>query len=156
MGPPRSQPLPPATATADTSSTAKVYLTQKATAQSQIRMGHLGIPRRSPKAYAVNVLNSIYGTGGFSSRLMNSVRTKNGYVYGVGGGIFSDDPIGLFAAVAASKTKTTVAAIKDILRVTKSLIDGPISEAEVDTARRDIIFTFVNQFDTPAEAVLHT
>lgn len=130
-----------------------VYLTQKATAQSQIRLGHLGMERRSPKAYAANVLNSIYGTGGFSSRLMNAVRTKHGYVYGVGGGIFSDDPAGLFAAAAASQAGTTAAAIKEILNVTRSIIEGPISEAELETARRDIVFTYVNQFDTAAETI---
>lgn len=150
---PPAEKIPMPTLDEDRDSSAGVYVTQKATAQSQIRLGHLGIARRSPKAYAVNVLNSIYGTGGFSSRLMNSVRTKNGYVYGVGGGIFSDDPEGLFAAVAASKSKTTVAAIKDILQVTQGLIDGPISEDELETARRDIVFTFINQFDTPAENI---
>lgn len=137
----------------DHNSTGGVYLTQKATAQSQIRLGHLGLDRRSPKAYAVNVLNSIYGTGGFSSRLMNNVRTKHGYVYGVGGGIMSDDPMGLFVAAAASQAGTTAAAIKEILSVTQGVIDGPISEDEVETARRDIVFTYVNQFDTAAETI---
>ncbi len=137
----------------DRDTTGGVYLTPKATAQSQIRLGHMGMERRSPKAYAVNVLNSIYGTGGFSSRLMNAVRTKHGYVYGVGGGIFSDDPVGLFAAAASSKAGTTAAAIKEILSVTQGIIDGPIGEDELETARRDIVFTFVNQFDTAAETI---
>lgn len=137
----------------DDDTTAGVYLTKKATAQSQIRLGHLGLERRSPKAYAANVLNSIYGMGGFSSRLMNQVRTKHGYVYGVGGGIFSDDPIGLFAAIAASQAGTTAAAINEMISVTRGLLDEPISPAELETARRDVIFTFVTQFNTPHDTI---
>ncbi len=150
---PPAEPLTMLPVDQNSDTTGGVYLTQKATAQSQIRLGHFGLERRSPRAYAANVLNSIYGTGGFSSRLMNTVRTKNGYVYGVGGGIMSDEPMGLFAAAAASKPGTTVAAIKEILNVTQSIIDGPISEDELETARRDIVFTFVNQFDTAAETI---
>lgn len=141
------------TPTETDATTLSIYLTPKATAQSQIRLGHLGIERKSPDAYAINVLNSIYGTGGFSSRLMNQVRTKHGYVYGVGGGVTSDEPVGLFAAAAASKAATTGAAIKEILSVTDSIINGPISQAELDTAKRDVFFTFANQFDTPQDII---
>ncbi len=150
---PPAEPAAEIALNSDRDTTSGVYFTAKATAQSQIRLGHTGIERQHPQVYAVNVLNSIYGTGGFSSRLMNQVRTKHGYVYGVGGGIFSDEPVGLFTAVAASKGATTVAAINEIINVTKSVIEGEIPEAELETARRDVVFTFVNQFDTPAETI---
>ena len=116
-------------------------------------MGHFGIPRMSPRAPAVNVMNSIYGTGGFSSRLMNKVRTEHGYVYGVGGGIFSDEPVGLFTGAAASQSKTTVAAIKEMINVTKSLTENPPRPEELEVARRDVFFTFVNQFATPSSTL---
>jgi predicted Zn-dependent peptidase len=144
-------PMPPQVT--DLASSAGVYLTPKATAQAQIRMGHLGIPRRSEEAYAVNVLNSVYGMGGFSSRLMNTVRTKYGYVYGVGGAVLSDDPTGLFFAVASSKSATTVAAIKEMLNVTKEIVSEGISAAELETAKRDVIFNFISEFETPEEIV---
>lgn len=137
----------------ETATSSGVYLTKRPTAQSQIRIGHLGIERKSPKAYAVNVLNSIYGSGGFSSRLMNTVRTKHGYVYGVGGGITSDDPRGLFAAIAASKGSTTVAAIREMLQVTKDIIESGVTEAEMETAKRDVIFSFASGFETASKIV---
>ncbi len=130
-----------------------VYLTRRATAQSQVRMGHLGIERRSPKAYAVNVMNSVYGTGGFSSRLMNVVRTKHGFAYGTGGGVFSDDPVGLFAGIAATQPSTTLAAIREMLNVTREIAENGINEEELETARRDVIFTFVSGFQTPRNVV---
>lgn len=137
----------------DRDSTGAVYYIRKMTAQSQIRLGHVGIPRHSPEQYAVTVLNGIYGTGGFSSRLMNRVRTKRGFVYGVGGGIFSDVPTGLFVASAASKSRTTGAAIEEILSVTRELLSGEITAEEIETAKRDTIFSFMTEFDEPAEVL---
>lgn len=150
---PAAEKIAASTLAEDRDTTGGVFLTKKATAQSQIRLGHLGLERRSPKAYAVNVLNSIYGQGGFSSRLMNVVRTKNGFVYGVGGGIYSDDPKGLFAAIASSKAATTIAAIKAMLGVTQEIINDGVTEQELETAKRDVVFSFVSAFDSPSGVV---
>lgn len=130
-----------------------VFLTEKETAQSQIRIGELGLVRKSPDAYAANVFNSIYGTGGFSSRLMNRVRTKNGFAYGVGGGLMSDTPKGLFAVVAGTQSGKTVAAIKEILDVTKESLEQPPTPQELDIAKKDTISSFYTQFSTPKNIV---
>lgn len=130
-----------------------VFIVRKPTAQSQIRIGHFGIPRHQPEQYAVAVLNNIYGQGGFSSRLMNVVRTQHGYAYGVGGGIQSDNPVGIFAAGAGSKAQTTAAAIRAILTVTRELLAGNFGEDEIETAKRDVIFSFFTSFDTPGEII---
>jgi len=145
-------PAPPAIADAADSS-AGVYIARKLTAQSQIRIGHLGMRRHEPLQYASAVLNGIYGTGGFSSRLMNRVRTKRGFVYGVGGGVFNDQPQGLFVASAASKSRTTAAAIEEILDVTRGLLKDEITDDEIETAKRDAIFSFFTEFDEPAELI---
>lgn len=150
---PAAERVPFPEAVDDTATSAGVYLTKKATAQSQIRMGHLGLERRSPEAYAINVLNSVYGMGGFSSRLMNVVRTKHGYVYGVGGGVLSDDPVGVFLAVAASQSATTIAAIKAMIGVTEGIVKDGITDEELTTAKRDVVFNFISQFDTPENVI---
>lgn len=144
-------PVPPLDADRDTSPA--VVLIRKPTAQSQIRVGHLGIPRHTPEQYAVAVLNNVYGTGGFSSRLMNVVRTQHGYAYGTGGALLSDNPRGLFFAAAGSKANTTAAAIRAIIQVTKDLLNGTISPDEIETAKRDVIFSFFTGLDTPGEIV---
>ena len=46
-------------------------------------MGNLGISRDNPDYYAVSVMNYILGGGGFSSRLMDSVRDRMGLAYGI-------------------------------------------------------------------------
>nr|MBA2570192.1 insulinase family protein [Chloroflexota bacterium] len=50
--------------------------------QSEVRIGHLGIPRSTPDFHAVSVLNTILG-GQFSSRLNQLLREDRGYTYGV-------------------------------------------------------------------------
>ncbi|MGI8907810.1 MAG: M16 family metallopeptidase [Candidatus Sumerlaeaceae bacterium] len=150
---PAAQVPPRAAVAEDRDTTGGVYYIRKMTAQSQIRMGHLGMARLSPDIYAVTILNGVYGTGGFSSRLMNRVRTKRGFVYGVGGGVMSDDPRGLFMASAASKSKTTAAAVEEILDVTRELLSGDISEEEIETSKRDNVFSFLTEFARPSQIV---
>ena len=51
--------------------------------QSTIVLGHEGISRMHPDYYSVTVMNYILGAGGFSSRLMDSIRDKQGLAYGI-------------------------------------------------------------------------
>ena len=46
-------------------------------------MGHLGLPVTHPDVQAVRVMSYILGAGGFSSRLMQRVRTEEGLAYDV-------------------------------------------------------------------------
>jgi predicted Zn-dependent peptidase len=144
-------PIPEPASTDQT--TGGIFLIKRDTAQSQIRMGHFGVPRQSAEQYALNVMNVIYGSGGFSSRLMNEVRTRRGYVYGVGGAVTSDDPLGLFFAAASSRPKTTVAAIEAMLEVTQNLLTSKISDGELELAKKDTIYSFISNFDLPREIV---
>ncbi|MBM4123584.1 MAG: insulinase family protein, partial [Nitrospira sp.] len=61
-----------------------VKLIDKDLSQATIMLGHLGISRTNPDFYAVTVMNYILGAGGFSSRLMDSIRDNQGLAYGVG------------------------------------------------------------------------
>src|SRR6266851_1015866 len=59
-----------------------VYLIDKPdAAQSQIRIGWIGVPRSTPDYFPLQVMNSLLG-GSFSSRLNNNLREKHGYTYG--------------------------------------------------------------------------
>ena len=51
--------------------------------QSEIRMGHLGLPRHHPDFFPLRLANYILGEGGFSSRLMSRIRSDLGLTYGI-------------------------------------------------------------------------
>jgi len=80
--------------------------------QSTIRMVGLGTTRRNPDYYAIEVFNEAFG-GGFSARLIQSIRTAQGLAYAVGGGIGTrfDHP-GMIQLVMGTKSQSTVQAIE--------------------------------------------
>ena len=53
--------------------------------QTEIRIGHRGLPRRIPDFHAVSVMSAILG-GLFNSRLNMKLREEKGYTYGAGAG----------------------------------------------------------------------
>jgi zinc protease len=51
--------------------------------QAQILVGHDGISRTDPERLAASLMNTVLGSGGFSSRLLNRVRAEEGLTYSV-------------------------------------------------------------------------
>ena len=54
--------------------------------QARIIVAHEGIARTEPTRIAVDILNDALGGAGFSSRLMQTVRSDEGLTYGIGSG----------------------------------------------------------------------
>ena len=82
--------------------------------QTEIRIGHRGVPRRIPDFHAVSVMSAILG-GLFNSRLNMKLREEKGYTYGAGAGFDMRRGAGPFAARAAVNTEVTVPAITETL-----------------------------------------
>ena len=49
--------------------------------QSELRVGHAGLPRRHPDYFETTVMNAVLG-GLFSSRINLNLREEHGYTYG--------------------------------------------------------------------------
>ena len=135
------------------SSRPEIVLIPRRSAQSHLRLGHLTIPRNHPLLPAAEVMSSIYGMSGFSSRLLTEVRTKRGYAYAVGGGVLADDPRGVFFAAASSKAASTCSALQAMLDVTTSTATGSFTDKELDIARREVVHSFITRFAIPREIV---
>jgi zinc protease len=117
--------------------------------QSTIRMVALGTTRDNPDYYAIEVFNEAFG-GGFSARLIQSLRTAQGLAYSVGGGIGTrfDHP-GILQLAMGTKSSSTVEAIQGLYAEIDKLKTNPISEAEIKRAKDTILNNFVFNFDTP-------
>ena len=117
--------------------------------QSNIRMVALGTTRRNPDYYAIEVFNEAFG-GGFSARLIQSIRTAQGLAYSVGGGIGTrfDHP-GLLQLVMGTKSGSTIQAIKALFEQIDELKTKPVTDAEIARAKDAILNAFVFNFDTP-------
>ena len=116
--------------------------------QSHISMVELGTDRRNPDYYAIEVMNELFG-GGFSSRLVNNVRTKQGLAYAVGGGVGTafDHP-GVLQISVATKSGSTAKAIEAVNQQIAELIKGGVTQKELKTAKDSILNSFIFAFDS--------
>ncbi len=51
--------------------------------QAQILIGHPGTTRTEPRRIPIQVMNTVLGSAGFSSRLMSKIRAEEGLTYGI-------------------------------------------------------------------------
>jgi len=121
--------------------------------QSNIRMVELGIRRDNPDYYATQVFNEVFG-GGFSSRLVQSIRTARGLAYSVGGGIGSafDHP-GIVRLAMGTKSSSTIEAIRALDEEIDKLKTDPINDDEIKRAKDSILNSFVFNFDSPEKVL---
>jgi len=117
--------------------------------QSSIRMVELGTTRKNPDFYAIQVFNEAFG-GGFSSRLVQQLRTAKGLAYGVGGGIGTafDHP-GITRLAMGTKSESTVEAIQGLYGEIDRLAKDPLTDEEIQRAKDSILNSFVFNFDSP-------
>ena len=116
--------------------------------QSAISMVDLGTDRLNPDYYAIEVMNQLFG-GGFSSRLVNNVRTIQGLAYAVGGGVGAafDHP-GLVQISVGTKSGSTVKAIEAVDQQIQELIKGNVTQAELKKAKDSSLNSFIFAFDS--------
>lgn len=117
--------------------------------QSNIQIVGLGTDRHNPDVPSIAVMNDILG-GGFASRLFQTVRTKLGLAYAVGGGMsFAYDHPATFNVEVLTKSASTVDATKAALEQIASLNKQPFTEDELKRSKDDILNTFLFRYDTP-------
>jgi zinc protease len=117
--------------------------------QSTVRMVALGIDKRNPDLEAIDVMDQIFWSGGFSSRLMNLIRTQKGLAYSVGGGFSAawDHP-GIFSLVLETKSPSTVDSIEGVNSAIDDIKTKPPTEAEMRLAKDAILNSFVFNYDS--------
>jgi zinc protease len=120
--------------------------------QTEIRVGHVGVPRLIPDFHAVSVMSAILG-GLFNSRLNRKLREEKGYTYGAGAGFDLRRGAGPFAVRAAVNTEVTVPAVQDMLTELVAMRAGPPTRDELHAARDFLVGVFPLRFETPPAVV---
>jgi zinc protease len=118
--------------------------------QVNIAMAHIGIEQKNPDYFAAQVMNDVLG-GGFSGRLMNSIRTKKGLAYGVGGGLGSafDHP-GLMQLTMQTKSVSLFDAIAALKEEVAGIVSNPPTDEELAQAKESILNAFIFNYDSKA------
>jgi predicted Zn-dependent peptidase len=120
--------------------------------QTEIRIGHRGLPRRIPDFHAVSVMSAILG-GLFNSRLNMKLREEKGYTYGASAGFDMRRGAGPFAARAAVNTEVTVPAVLDMLGELARIRDEAVKSTELAAARDFLVGVFPLRFETAGAVV---
>jgi predicted Zn-dependent peptidase len=128
----------------------QVYIVDKPeAAQSQIRIGWIGVPRSTPDYAALQVLNTILG-GSFTSRLNQNLREKNGYAYGASSGFDMRQSAGPFFAGANVQTDKTGDALKEFFVELNGIL-GPVPAEELTKAKNYVALGFPGEFETTGD-----
>jgi zinc protease len=111
-------------------------------------VGHLGISRDNPDYYAVSVMNYMLGGGGFSSRLMQSVRDKMGLAYDVHSFFSAYKEEGSFQIGIQTKNESANVALDEILRQIERMRSEMVSDEELSDAKAYLTGSFSRRLDT--------
>jgi zinc protease len=129
----------------------RVHLVHKADApQSEVRVGHVAIPRFHPDYFPVVVMNAILG-GLFSSRLNLNLREEHAYTYGAHSAFDWRRAASPFEVSTAVETAVTADALREIVREFTRIREEPVSDAELSLATSYLVGVFPIRFETTAE-----
>ncbi|MDX2114894.1 MAG: pitrilysin family protein [Planctomycetota bacterium] len=149
----KGEPVPDPTDT-DYTPTPGLYYVEKDTPQGKIWIAQRGLKRDHPDIIAVEVLNDILGGGGFTSRLMKRIRSDEGLTYGVGSAFQNRVYYpGLFRVNTFSKNRTVALTTKMVMEEIEKIRSSPVSQEELDVAKKGFIETFPRRFESKAGTV---
>jgi zinc protease len=117
--------------------------------QSELRMGHRGLPRNAPDYFDAMVMNAVLG-GLFSSRINLNLREVHGYTYGASSVFDWRRGAGPFVVQTAVKSDVTGAAVQEILTEIERMRTAPISDDELTLATSYLDGVFPIRYETTA------
>jgi zinc protease len=127
-----------------------VLVDRPGASQSELRIGHIGVPRRSDDFHAISVLNAILG-GTFNSRLNRVIREEKGYTYGIHSSFDMRGHAGPFAIRTAVETAVTAPAIVDALQIARAIRAAPVTDEELGLARDYLEGVFPLRFESAGQ-----
>lgn len=121
--------------------------------QTVVMMGHLTQARRTDKTSVqalsdFNLGNEVLAGGDFTARLMNDIRVKKGYTYGISGDNSANKLAGDYTIHFATQNHMAINAIKDTIAVINDTLTTGISHDELALAQANAKLSFPNHFAT--------
>ena len=131
-----------------------VYLVNKAVNQGRVTLLLPGIMRDNPDYWALIIMNDILGGSGFSSRMVNRVRSDEGLAYSVGstfpGGVYFPY---CFHAGFQSKSRTVAYATALVIDEMKRIAAAPVTDQELASAKRAFVERLPRSFASKGQVV---
>lgn len=115
--------------------------------QTELRLGHVALPRLHPDYFDVVVMNAILG-GVFNSRINMNLRERNAYTYGAFSAFDWRRDAGPFGVSTAVATDVTAAAVREIMTELQRMQDGPPTAEELSLCTSYLEGVFPIRFET--------
>jgi predicted Zn-dependent peptidase len=122
---------------------------RKEAAQSDVRIGLVGIDRKDKRYYQLEVLATALG-GSFTSRLNNRLREQLGITYGVRAGDDYRVQPGPFVISTAIVTPSTGQGLSETMKILDDLATTDLPKDELEKAKQNMIRQLPSMFDTNA------
>ena len=117
-------------------------------AQSELRIGHVGLARSSSDYHAVLVLNMILG-GQFVSRLNLNLRESKGYTYGARTNFEFRRGPGPFVFQTSVQSAVTVEAVREVFGELQTILhERPVTSSELELGRAALTRGYPRNFET--------
>jgi zinc protease len=116
--------------------------------QSRIAFAHEGIRRNNPERIAANLMNDVLGGSGFSSRLLQRVRSEAGLTYSLGSGFSLRRHAGPFEVVTFTRVPETRRVIDLVLEELERMRREPPTAAELANAQSLAVGSFGLSLET--------
>jgi zinc protease len=117
--------------------------------QSELRVGHVGLPRKNPDFFPTMVMNAVLG-GLFGSRINLNLREVHGYTYGASSFYDWRRGPGPFLVSTAVQSEVTAPALKEIFLEIARIRSEKISSEELSLARDYLDGVFPIRYETTA------
>lgn len=138
---PKPAPLPPA----------REVILDMPTTQANIAIGEIGVDRANPDFFAIRLMNHILGGGGFQSRLMDTVRDKNGLAYSIYSRFGSSRYPGAFQVSLQTKVESAKAAIDLVRDEIGKIHERGVSQEELEAAQDYLTGNFPLSLDSTSK-----
>jgi zinc protease len=115
--------------------------------QSELRVGHVGLPRKHPDFFPAMVMNAVLG-GLFGSRINMNLREEHGYTYGASSYYDWRRGPGPFVVATAVQSEVTAPALQEIFSEIDRIRAHKISDEELSLARDYLDGVFPIRYET--------
>ena len=129
----------------------RIYIIDRPQAvQSEIRIGHLGVPRNCEDYFAISVMNAVLG-GVFNSRINLNLRERHGYTYGARSTFAFRRGAGPFVIAAPVRNEVTRESVSEVIEELRRIRTGDIQDQELDDVKNYLMGVFPATVQTASD-----
>jgi zinc protease len=140
-------PLSPADATR------VLFVERHGAAQAEVRIGHVGPPRRVEEYHALITLNAVLG-GQFTSRINQRLRQEKGVTYGARTSFEFRRVAGVFSCESSVQATAIADAVADVLAEFADVrAPGAVGAGELERAKASLTRGYARHFETAGQIV---